>query len=211
MFIKTAITVSALALAGTALGDEVASNGGFELGIGGDADAWEEFGGSFRDNAAPLAGDWSMQMDALGTDGLGAASGATYNSIANGGFASLEENTTVTLSFDATTNFGPGGVGFFVLRILNGTGAIVADTGLQNMLPSGTNSYSISVDTPFFGAAPNDVFAAFVSIEAVAGGFNGSFASATVDNVSIQGTLVPAPGALALMGLGGLAAARRRR
>jgi hypothetical protein len=211
MFLKTAFTVSALAFAGSASAAEVVSNGGFELGMGADADAWEEFGGAFRDNSSPLAGDWSMQMNAVGGDGIGAASGATYNSIANGGFASLQESTMVTLSFDATTNFGPGGVGFYVLRILNGSGAIVADSGLQNMAASGTNSYSVSAMVPAFGMAPDDTYAAFVSIEAVAGGFIGSSASATVDNVSIQAELVPAPSAMALLGLGGLAATRRRR
>lgn len=211
MILKTALTISALTFAGSAMGAEVAANGGFELGMGNDADSWEEFGGAFRDNSAPLAGDWSMQMDAVGSVGIGAASGATYNSIANGGFASLQENTMVTLSFDASTNFGPGGVGFYVLRILNGSGAIVADSGLQNMAAAGTNSYSVSAMVPSFGGAPNDVYAAFVSIEAVAGGFPESFASATVDNVSISAELVPAPSAMALLGLGGLAATRRRR
>jgi hypothetical protein len=35
--------------------------------------------------------------------------------------------------------------------------------------------------------------------------------SSRIDNVSVEGTLIPAPGALALVGLGGLVATRRRR
>jgi len=206
MIIKTAMTISALAFAGTAMGADVASNGGFELGMGADADIWEEFGGASRDNTAPIAGDWSMQLNASEATG-NLASGVTYNSIFNGGFASLEENTSVNLSFDATTNLGPGGVGNFVLRILNDDGAIVADSGFQNL--SSTNS--VSVTTPFFGPNPNDVYAAFVLIQTQAGAFEGSFAEANIDNVVIDATLVPAPGALALLGLGGLATARRRR
>ena len=42
-------------------------------------------------------------------------------------------------------------------------------------------------------------------------GATGGAGNARVDNVQINGTLIPAPGALALVGLGGLVAARRRR
>ena len=117
----------------------------------------------------------------------------------------------VTLSFDASVTFnGPGGVGFYVLRILNGSGAIVADTGLQNMV-AGTNSYSISAMVPAFGMAPNDTYAAFVSIEAVAGAIDNTSTLAIIDNVSIEAELVPAPSAMALLGLGGLAAKSQER
>lgn len=206
MNFKTTATLAALAFAGTAMGADVAANGGFELGMGADADSWEEFGGASRDSSAPIAGDWSMQLNASEASG-NLASGVTYNSVFNGGFASLEENTNVNLSFDANINLGVAGVANYVVRILNDDGAIVADSGFQGM----TSANSLDITVPSFGPNPNDVFAAFVLIQTQAGAVQGSFAEATIDNVVIDATLVPAPGALALLGLGGLGIARRRR
>ena len=216
---KTTISIFAIAaIAGTGLaGTNLAANGGFESGTGADSDNWNEFSGgaagtaSARSSNSPLAGGWSHELNAVGSDGAGAFAGINYNSIADGGFASLAESSVVNLTFDAETNFGPGGVGFYALRILNSDGGIVADTGLQNLAPSGTNSYDISINVPLFDAAPNDTYAAFVEIVTNAGGFDGSEAFARVDNVVLTGTLVPAPAGLAALGLGGHVATRPRR
>jgi hypothetical protein len=79
------------------------------------------------------------------------------------------------------------------LRVLNGVGAIVADTGLQP-LPNTGGSYTTvltnSVNVPAFGAPPDDVYAAFLEVVVNAGAFDGSTAEALVDNVSIEATLV---------------------
>ncbi|MEQ8770522.1 MAG: hypothetical protein RIB60_08440 [Phycisphaerales bacterium] len=193
----------------------VVVNGGFELGTGTDSDNWTEFGGgaagtlSERSSVAPLAGNFSHIITAVGDATVGASAGINYNSISDGGLASLAENTTVTLTFDAETNLGPGGVAFYALRVLDSSGAIVADTGLQGF---GTGSItSATLNVPSFGAAPSDAYAAFVEIVVNAGAFDGSTASAKIDNVVVTGTLVPTPASAALLGLGGLAAVRRRR
>ena len=213
---KSVISIVAMAaIAGVAAGQNVVMNGGFEMGTGGDSDFWNEFEGgaagtaSMRSSDAPIAGDWSHVLDAVGDDTQGASAGINYNSIADGGFVSLQENTIVNMSFEADVDLGPGGVGFFVLRVLNADGAIVADTGLQN-LANGLNT-TADLLVPAFAAAPNDTYAAFAEISVGAGAFEGSLASAKIDNVIINGTLVPAPAAVSMLGLGGLVAARRRR
>ena len=219
---KSITSIAIIATAGTAFAgsSSLLSNGGFETaGPGGaaDSDQWTEFAGgaagtlSERSANMPLAGGWSHEITAVGEDTVGAGAGINYNSISDGGLASLAESTVVNLSFDAETNFGPGGVGFYVLRILNGDGAIVADSGLQNLNAAGTASYGTSVNVPLFGGGANDTYAAFVEIVTNAGAFDGSNAFARIDNVSLTGTLIPAPAGFALMGLGGLVATRRRR
>lgn len=213
---KTIASISALVAlaAGTASAD-IAVNGGFEAGNGGDADAWTEFAGgaagtkSLRTMDAPISGLWSAEIFAVGDDTTGGGAGINQNSIADGGLVSLQQNTTLSYSFDAVTDYGPGGVGFFVLRVLNGDGAIVADTGLQPLL-NGANATGV-LNVPAFGGGANDTYAAFMEIVVNAGAFNGSYAAAKVDNVVLDGTLVPAPGSAALLAVGGLLATRRRR
>ncbi|MEM1186634.1 MAG: hypothetical protein AAGI53_16715 [Planctomycetota bacterium] len=202
------IAIAALvAFTGSAFAAAV--NGGFEAGTGGDADNWEEFGGAMRTTTSPLAGNWSMELNAVGSDSAGAASGVTYNSIATGGLASLDELQTITMSFDAEANLGPGGVASGAFRLLDGSGAIVTQQILG--ISNGLNSYNFSLNVPAFGAAPSDAYAAFIEIVAQAGAFDGSTSFVRVDNVQINGALVPTPGAAAALGLGGLVAMRRRR
>lgn len=209
-----AVTCGLLVSAG-ASADDIATNGGFELGTGGDSANWVEFGGgamgtfSERTMNMPISGMWSHQIFAMGDATTGGSAGINQNSIVDGGLASLQENTMLSLSFDAVTNFGPGGVGFYTLRILDGSGAIVADTGLQPIV--GGLNQSAALNVPAFGTAPADTYAAFAEFVVNAGAFQGSFAGARIDNVVIEGTLVPTPGTLALLGLGGLAMTRRRR
>lgn len=212
--------LSLAVVAGTAFAGSgpIQSNGGFELGSGADSQDWNEFGGGaagtvserFFGNAA--SGDYSHHILAVGSNLTGAAAGLNQNSQFYG-LGSLAPGSSLTLSFDAMTDFGPGGVGFYALRILNGVGAIVADTGLQNFGGGvGYQSYSTgALVVPAFGATPNDYYAAYVEIVVNAGAFDGSYAEAYIDNVVVTGTAVPAPGALAMLGLGGIAAGRRRR
>jgi len=198
-----------------ACADDVATNGGFEMGDGGDSAAWNEFGGgadgtmSARSMESPITGLWSHVLFAAGDDLGGGSAGINQNSIADGGLASLQEMSTLSLSFQAETDFGPGGVGFYALRVLNGEGAIVADTGLQP-IADGLNQ-SADLIVPAFGGAPNDSYAAFVEFVANAGAFEGSFAGVKLDDVFVDGTLVPSPGAAALLGVGALGLLRRRR
>ncbi|MCG8509392.1 MAG: PEP-CTERM sorting domain-containing protein [Rhodospirillales bacterium] len=201
---------------------EVAGNPGFEIaGTGGatDSDLWSEFAGgaagtvSERDASMPASGNWAHHLLAIGNSTTGASAGINQNSIADVGLDSLEENTTLDASFLWKADLGPGGVAFAALRVLDGVGAVVADSGLQP-LPASANYTPITLPTvnvPAFGAAPADTYAAFLEISVGAGAFDGSRAEGYVDDVSIQGTLVPEPASLALIGLGGLAMLSRRR
>jgi hypothetical protein len=211
----TATSIAFILGAGLVQAQDIGPNGGFELGTGGDSDFWNEFGGgapgtaSFRSSASPIAGSWSHQLTAIGSNLTGAAAGINFNSIDTAGLPSLAEFSTLSLSLDADVDFGPGGVGFYTLAILDSSGAIVSSTGLQPLLSGSLSSAVLNV--PAFGAAPSDAYAAFVEIVVNAGAFDGSTAGALIDNVVINGTLVPAPGALAVLGLGALGMTRRRR
>lgn len=212
--ILTVLTATGTALAGAA----IQSNGSFELGSGTDALDWTQFAGgaagtvSDRVLGNATSGDYAMYLSAVGDVGIGGGAGITQNTAALG-FGSLAAGSSLQLSFDASADLGPGGVGFYVLRILNRGGAIVADTGLQSLASGGGyQSYSTAALTvPAFGDDPSDFYSAFVEIFVNAGAFEGSFASVYIDNVVITGAYVPAPGAMALLGLGGLIAGRRRR
>ena len=78
--------------------------------------------------------------------------------------------------------------------MLNGTGAIVAQTGLQVITNGSAGSYANfnfgTISVPAFGAAPNNVYAAFVELSIAAGAFPESNAEAFIDSVIITGTLV---------------------
>jgi hypothetical protein len=213
-----AVAVGIFGTASFAAADLIVTNGGFELGSGISSDSWIQFAGgapgtvSERSTLMPNSGSFSQRVVAIGAAGLGAAAGVNQNSIAEGGFASLQELTIATASFDAKVDLGPGGVGFYELKILNGTGAVVATSGIQNMMPSSTYvHYNLAANVPAFGAAPNDVYAAFIEILVVAGAFDGSTASGFIDDVQVNGTLVPAPASFAFAGALGLAGLRRRR
>jgi hypothetical protein len=201
--------------------ENIAGNPGFEMaGVGGptDSDLWTEFAGgaagtlSERDGTMPASGSWAHHLLAIGDDTAGASAGINQNSIADVGLPSLLPGTTLDASFDWKASYGPGGVGFGVLRILNGDGAIVADTGLL-ALPASDSYSSFTVPgltVPDFGPAPNDVYAAFLEISVSSGAFEGSVADAFVDNVVINGTVVPEPSSLCLILAGTLLWARRR-
>jgi hypothetical protein len=214
------LAAASAAIAPAALADTVIVNGGFENGTGADASNWNEFSGgaagtsSGRAFGLGLSGDYALSISAVGDVGIGAFAGAVQNSIADGGLASLAGLSTAQLSFSANVDLGPGGVGFYALRILDSSGAIVADTGLQALTGTGGGWQTFttaSLNVPALGAAPGDAYAAFVEIVVNAGAFSGSTASALIDNVDVTGTLIPAPGAAMVLGLAGLAATRRRR
>lgn len=219
--LKTSALLAVVAAA-PAMAANIAGNAGFETA--GDSSTISAFWGagaggaagtiSERSSTNPFSGDWAQRLVANGAPAQGASAGISQNSINDLGLVSLAPGSSVTLSFKGNYTFGPGGVGFYTLRILNSSGAIVANTGLQ-VVNQGTNGYqsfsTAALTVPEFGAAPNDSFAAFVEINVVAGAFDGSTSSAFIDDVVIDATLVPAPSALGLMGAGLLVAGRRRR
>ena len=181
---------------------ELVSNGGFEVaGFGGATDSfmWSVAvsGGpgslSQRDGTMPRTGGFAHHLLTFGQDGIGGNAAVIQNTTTDGGMPSLQENTPVSATFRGKYTLGPGGVGFYVLRILNGGGAIVAATPL-GVINSGTSgayqTFSTpSVMVPAFGAPPNDVYAAFIELNVAAGAFVGASAEAFIDDVSISGTL----------------------
>ena len=197
-------------------------NAGFETaGLNAtDSALWSEFADtnavSERDSTMPLVGSYAHHLMATGATGLGASAGINQNSIADVGLPSLQEGTSVSAEFQWKGSLGTGGVAFAVLRILNGVGAIVADTGLQP-LPNTGGSYTLQslpmLNVPAFGGGPNDTYAAFLEISVGAGAFVGSTAEGFVDSVNVSGTTVPVPepSPLALLGLIGLVTIAGRR
>jgi hypothetical protein len=200
MLKKLAIIAGALcALAPAASAIDVCGNGGFEM-QGFDGPSYALFFGRVQGGAAgtisertdvnPISGSYSMHIVAVGGPGQGGTAGVIQNTY-DTGIVSLAPGSTATLSFDERGNAGPGGVGFYSLRILNSAGAIVANTGLNVYFPGNgvVHHTSASLTVPAFGAAPNDAYYAFTEIVVAAGAFDGSIISATLDNVKIEGTL----------------------
>ncbi len=218
---RTLALLTLVAATAPALADPLAGNGGFEMpGANATLPAlWTPNAGgapgtlSQRDSSTPFAGQWAQRLVAIGNNTVGASAGVTQNS-ADVGLASLAPGSSLTLSFQGNYNFGPGGVGFYAVRVLNSTGEIVANTGLQ-VVTNSTNGYQLftspTLTVPAFGASPNDSYFAFAEFSVAAGAFDGSSARAFIDNVDISGTTVPAPASLALLGGGLIIAGRRRR
>lgn len=207
---------SSLAFVSAASADDVIANGGFELGTGTDATGWQEVGlqPAQRDSSNPFSGQWALKLEATGTPTSGPNSVGLQNSIEDGGLPSLQELSTVDISFQWASDFGPGGVASVAGRILDGTGNIVADTGVIP-LPDNGGTYGLinlpQLNVPAFGPDPADEYAVFVEFSAAAGAFDGSFSGGFVDDVVATGTLVPEPASLALLGAAGLAVISRRR
>jgi hypothetical protein len=186
---------------------EVCSNGGFEQGgFGGATDSftWNTAvsGGpgslSQRDGTMARTGGFAHHLLTYGADAIGGNAAVSQNSVTDGGMTSLQENTPLFATFHGKYILGPGGVGFHVLRILNGSGAIVLSTPL-GVINAGTNgtyqTYTTATLTvPAFGAPPNDVYSAFIELNVAAGAFVGASAEAYIDDVSISGTLVTGGG-----------------
>jgi hypothetical protein len=201
--INRALAISSLlCLAATqALAIDVIGNGGFEdEGFDGPGSAfyWGRVNGgaagtgSARSSDDPITGSYSQVITAVGAPAQGSTAGVVQNTYDAQGGISLAPGSAVRLSFDARGNAGPGGVGFYAVRIVNSSGAIVVNSGLQVYFPgSGVVRYtSAALTVPAFGEAPNDAFYAFAEIVVAAGAFDGSTITATLDNVSVEGTLV---------------------
>jgi hypothetical protein len=182
---------------------DVIVNGGFEAeGEAGSTDSgsWIEIanGGegtlSERVGSGAAVGSFAHRLVAVGQNGLGGTGVILQNSRTNGGLASLEQNTQVSAVFQANVDLGPGGVGFYTLRVLNGAGAIVASSGTGVITRSTNGQYEFfamgPLTVPAFGEAPNDVYSAFVEIAMAAGAFPESRAEGLIDGVVVTGTLV---------------------
>ncbi len=135
----------------------------------------------------------------------------------SGGQQNLTEGKSIILTFDATnyqnmvlsfaeryTSTGPTTVSVSV------SSDGVSYTSVGSFATVRTATWSTrSVDLSSFVSLNNDsqVFAKIT----VTGFNSGSNGAARFDNIKIDGTLIPTPGALALAGVAGLMVARRRR
>lgn len=210
---KKTLTVALLAgLASVASASVV--NGGFESGMGVDADNWNEIeiaGGTAgasaiadRTNAVAHSGDYSMQLSVVGAPDFGPVAEIQQQSMVG----SVVAGASYDFSFWAMGTAGPGSVAFYEVSWFdgdgsNGGGPQGSATGLQVFgLAGAWTEYAMTGLI-----APTGADSVFISIRLVTGAFDGASGEAFIDDVSF----VPAPGALAFLGLGGLATTRRRR
>ncbi len=181
--------------------DEIIVNGGFETAGASETESANWFAVvagapgtlSLRDSTSPRTGSFAQRIRAVGANAIGSTGGLVQNSMNEGGLGSLEQGTTVSATFYAKAVLGPGGVGFYTLRILNRDGAIVASSGLgaMNDTAGAYRQFSMGpLTVPAFGAPPNDAFASMVEIVVSAGAFPESNVEAFIDDVSVIGTLV---------------------
>jgi hypothetical protein len=181
--------------------DEIIVNGGFETAGVSETESANWFAViagapgtvSLRDSTSPRTGSFAQRIRAVGANAIGSTGGLVQNSINEAGLPSLEQGTTLSGTFYAKVALGPGGVGFYTLRILNRDGAIVASSGLGTMndTAGGYRQFSMGpLTVPAFGPAPNDAFASMVEIVVSAGAFPESNVEAFIDDVSVIGTLV---------------------
>lgn len=210
---KTTIALIIAAAASAASAGNIVLNAGFEAGSGADAADWAEIlggpsGNVERSTANPFSGDYSayMSFDHINNP----AAGGAYFIEQNQPVGSITAGTDYTLSFYAavdSTDFV--GMDTFV-QILwldqdGSDGGGVRGETLTSLIGLGINdSYQeFSLDLTAAAGADSFLLRFQLSAGAVSGIANGVY----VDDVA----LTPAPGALALVGLGGLAATRRRR
>jgi uncharacterized protein (TIGR03382 family) len=184
-------------------GIELTTNGGFETG---DTTGWSYFAtpaSSFGvDSTSPFAGSFNGNL-VNNTDGS-----AAVIKQANMGIGLVNAGDEITISFWAKGVNANGGVNFaeFFSEIDGG----------------GTSSSQILGGAPLFASATDWTFYSFTTfagpdvsggvtlqLTATTGANIGSTSQLMLDDVSV--TVIPAPGAMALLGLGGLVATRRRR
>ena len=209
---NTITTIAIIAAAASTASADIL-NAGFESGSGIDAADWAEIvggpsGSVERSTANPNSGDYSayLAFDHINN----AAAGGAYFIEQNQPVGSITADTDYTLSFFAaidSTDFV--GMDTFV-QILwldqdGSDGGGVRGETLTSLIGLGINqSYQqFSLDLTSATGADSFLLRFQVSAGAVDGIANGVY----IDDVA----LTPAPGALALLGLSGCVAARRRR
>lgn len=197
-----ALTVLAITAGTATAGINVVNNGDFETG---DYTGWETLpsGNSFfgMDTATPYAGNFSANFDnqASGSAALIKQSGM--------GAGLINAGDEITISFWAKDLNGPGGVNFCEFFSINDAGGVTGG-GILGGAP-----LFAGADWTFFSFTTNaaaDVSGGVtIQFTASTGAFDGSTSEFFLDDVMV--TVVPAPTSVALLGLGGLVATRRRR
>ncbi len=201
---KTTFAAAILLTAGTAsAGIELTTNGGFETG---DTSGWQYFAtpaSTFSaDNSSPFGGSFAGNLVNL-TDGT-----AAVIKQANIGIGIVNPGDEITISFWAKNINGVGGVNFaeFFSEIDGGGTSSAQILGGAPLFASDTD-WTFYEFTTFAG--PDVSGGVTLQFTATTGAVIGSTSQLLLDDVSV--TVIPTPGALAVLGLGGLVAGRRRR
>jgi len=198
--------VAVAGLAGSAvaqLGPELTTNGGFEAG---DLSGWDDqfvAPGTFGLTNDAASGTFAAELA-----NFAPVSGAVIKQ-ANIGIGMVNPGDVLQISFSAKGSFAVGGVLFaeFFSEI---DGGGVSQSEILGGGPLFVADQADYVDFTFQAVAGPDVSGGVtLQFAAVTGGDAASSAVAFIDNASVR--VIPTPGAAAVLGLGGLAAMRRRR
>ncbi|MEM1329953.1 MAG: hypothetical protein AAGG07_05275 [Planctomycetota bacterium] len=195
-------TITVAAIAGTsAAGIELTSNGGFETG---DTSDWVSFptaNSTFNITSDANSGDWAAEV--FNND---LAASAVVKQ-ANLGIGLVNPGDEITISFAAKGEGAIGGVAFAeFFSEIDGGGVSAGEIlgGAPLMLTSDWQTFNFTAI-----AGPDVSGGVTLQFAAVTGAAQGSVSVLFIDDASV--TIIPAPASAALLGLGGLAAARRRR
>ena len=203
---RTTLTTGVLAIvAGVSMSSagniELTSNGGFEAG---DLSGWTSFptpNSTFNLTNDAASGNFAAEI--FNND---IASGAVVKQ-ANLGIGLVNPGDIVNISFAAKGSGAIGGVAFAEFFSEIDGGGVSSSTLLGGAPLSLTSEYQTF---NFSVAAGADVSGGVtLQVAAVTGADQGSVMVLFIDDVSVS--VIPAPAGMALLGLGGLVAARRRR
>lgn len=180
---------------------ELTTNGGFETG---DTSGWQSFPtglSSFAASSDAFAGNFSGRLENL------ASGSAALIKQANLGIGTVTPFQQVTISFWAKGAGEAGGVQFAEFFSEIDGGGVSSSVILGNQPLFVTDQWRPYSFTTLTGS--NVSGGVTLQLVATTGANIGSTSLLFVDNVSV--TVIPAPASAALLGLGGLMAARRRR
>ncbi len=192
-------TLALVSLAGVAQASVV--NGGFETG---DFTGWETLGTG--DSVFEISDDSNSGTWAAYVRNDADASGALLKQTGIGA-GSINAGDMVTVTFSAKGAAGIGGVFFAELFSVDAAGGVTSGEILGGAPIFFSDTYQTYSFETMAGANVDGGLT--IQFGAITGAEPDSFSEFTIDDISI--TFVPAPGAMALLGMGGLITARRRR